>query len=444
MTKNLGEERVSSLLFRLSVPAIFSMLSAAIYNIVDRIFVARIDPLALTGVGITMPLQIIQMAFVLLIGIGSSTMISIRLGEDNTQDAEGILFAALKYIFISMILISIPMIVFIKPILRLLSVSPQVMGYATDYIVILLAGSVLGLPGFCINNTLRSIGHAKTSMMIIIISSVINIILDPVLIFGFDMGIKGAAVATVISQIFVSIAVIGLFIVKKDFPVNLHFNHAKKSYQYLKMIIINGAPSFYMQILGTVVAIVFNTSVLKYGGDLYLAAFTIIGSIYSLYHMFIIGLVQGNQPICGYNYGAKKYHRVKEALALTLKISLGISIVLQAALFLFPHIIIRLFTPDQQLMDITSQSIKLYLLMLPAAGLHTVISQYFQAVEKPRLASILLLLRYGVVLIPMLFIIPRFFSVQGVFISNAVSDLTAFLAAAYFVIKEFKKLSFEI
>lgn len=444
MSKNLGEESVRSLLFKLSVPAILSMMSAAIYNIVDRIFVARIDPLALTGVGITMPLQIIQMAFVLLIGIGSSTMISIKLGEDNTEDAEGILFAALKYIFISLILISIPMIVFIKPILRLLSVSPQVMGYATDYIVILLAGSIIGLPGFCINNTLRSIGHAKTSMMIIIISSVINIILDPILIFGFDMGIKGAAIATVISQMFVSIAVIGLFFIKKDFPVNLHFDHAKKSYQYLKMIVINGAPSFYMQILGTAVSVIFNTAVLKYGGDLYLAAFTIIGSIYSMYHMFIVGLVQGNQPICGFNYGAKKYLRVREALSLTLKLSLFISLVLQGILFLYPHIIIRMFTPDQQLIDITSQSVRLYLLMLPAAGLHTVISQYFQAVKKPRLASILLLLRYGIVLIPMLFIIPRFFSVQGVFISNAVSDLTAFLVAAYFVIKEFKKLSFEI
>ncbi len=444
MSKNLGEEKVRSLLFKLSVPAILSMLSAAIYNIVDRIFVARIDPLALTGVGITMPLQIIQMAFVLLIGIGSSTMISIRLGENNTEDAEGILFAALKYIFISMILISVPMIIFIKPILKILSVSPQVMGYATDYIVILLAGSILGLPGFCINNTLRSIGQAKTSMIIIIISSVINIILDPLLIFGFNMGIKGAAIATVISQIFVTIAVIGLFIIKKDLPVNLHFVHVKKSYQYLKMIIINGAPSFYMQILGTAVSILFNTSVLKYGGDLYLAAFTIIGSIYSLYHMFIIGLVQGNQPICGFNYGAKKYQRVRESLALTLKISLGISIVLQAALFLFPDMIIRIFTPDRELIRITSQSARLYLLMLPAAGLHTVISQYFQAVEKPRLASILLLLRYGVVLIPMLFIIPRFFSVQGVFISNAISDFVAFLVAAYFIIKEFKKLAFEI
>jgi len=438
MSTNLGEDKVSSLLLRLSIPAIFGMLSSAIYNIVDRVFVGRLDPLALTGVGITMPLQILQMAFVLLIGIGSSTLISIKLGEGKLEDAEGILLAALKYIFISLTLFTIPVVIFIEDILILLSVSPDVMGFAKDYIVILMLGGIFGLPGFCLNNSLRSIGFAKTSMKIIVFSSILNIILDPIFIFTLGLGIKGAAIATAISQIYVTIAVLYFFIKREDSPIRLRLKRRGASLGYLKEIISNGSPTFYMQILGTAVSVMINTSILKYGSDMHLAGFTIIGSIYSFYHMIIIGVVQGNQPICGYNFGAKKFHRVKESLYLTLKVTLFLSVIMLIWIMTLPHSLARMFTDDIALINITSRFMRIYLLALPAAGLHTVVAQYFQAVSKPNLSTVLLVLRYGGILIPSLMVLPLFWGIEGVFFSNVVSDSISFLVAWILVAREAK------
>ena len=223
MNQDLESKKIPALLFQLSLPAITSMLISAVYNIVDRIFVEKISPLALSGVGITMPIQILQMAFVLLIGIGSSTLISIKLGEKKAHEAEVILHQAYKYIMISMALFSLIMILFMNPILDILNVSKEVYPYAKDYIFIMVIGSIFGLPGFCLNNSLRAIGKASISMKIVVSSAVINILLDPLFIFTFNMGVKGAALATVISQTYVTVMVFWLFAKSKNFPINLKF-----------------------------------------------------------------------------------------------------------------------------------------------------------------------------------------------------------------------------
>ncbi len=443
MNQDLETKNIPELLFQLSLPAMTSMLISAIYNIVDRIFVEKISPLALTGVGITMPIQILQMAFVLLIGIGSSTLISIKLGERKKEEAEIILHQAFKYIVLSMAGFSILTLLFLNPILDILQVSPNVYPYAKDYILVMIIGSLVGLPGFCLNNSLRAIGKASVSMKIVVSSAILNIILDPLFIFTFNMGIKGAAIATVISQTYVTVLVLWMFIKGKDFPIKLRFKMPSNQ-SFFKEIMQNGAPSFYMQILATFVNIIFNRAVVQYGSDLYLAAMTIVQAIYSFYHMVLVGIVQGAQPICGYNLGAKKYERVRETLFLSLGGAFIISISMFAIIQLYPSLLSGIFTSDANLLKLTNRSMKIYLFMLPLIGLHTVSSQYFQAVGKPKKASILLLLRFGLVLLPLLFILPRFYGIDGVFISNAISDLVASTVAVYFIVKELKYLKTQI
>lgn len=437
---NLGTERISKLLWQLSVPAILGMLSSAIFNIVDRIFVGRIGSDALTAVGITMPVQIIQMAFILLIGIGTSALISIKLGEGKKDEAEDILFIALKYIVIFLLVFAILFMVFLNPILSLFSISEDVMPYAKDYIVIIILGSVIGIPGYCLNNSLRSIGKSKVSMKIIIVTSVMNIILDPIFIFLFKMGIAGAAIATVISQTTLTVYVIYAFIKREDFAINLKFRRVKDEWTLLKESLRMGLPSFYVQILAAAVNLFLNNSLLKYGTDLDVAALTIMSSIFSFYHMVVVGLVQGNNAICGYNWGAKLYGRVLKSLKLALFFSFLLSLFLFLLVVLFPQLLVTIFTDDQMLIRQTASGIRYYLFMLPIMGPQAVSSQYFQVVGKSKLSSFLAFFRYGIIIIPSIIILAPKIGVKGIYISNAISDGIAGLIAVIYIMAEIVRL----
>lgn len=437
---NLGTERISKLLWQLSIPAIFGMLSSAIFNIVDRIYVARISSYALTAVGITMPIQIIQMAFILLVGIGTSALISIKLGEAKKDEAEDILYLALKYIVIFLIAFAVLFMVFLEPILRILSISENVLPYAKEYIVIIILGSIIGIPGYCLNNSLRSIGKAGISMKIIVITSVMNIILDPIFIFVFKMGIAGAAIATVISQTALTVYVIYAFIRRKDFVINLKFRKINSELSLLGKSLKLGLPSFYIQILAAAVNLFINRSLLKFGTDLDIAAITIMASIYSFYHMIVTGIVQGNNSICGYNWGAKQYARVRRSLELALFYSFLISAFLFLFIILFPQILVSIFTDDKGLIQITSAGIRYYLCMLPIIGPLTVSSQYFQVVGKIKLSSTLAFLRYGIIIVPAILILAPRLGIKGIYISNAMSDGITGIVATIYIILELIKL----
>lgn len=441
MNTRLSEGNINRLLWELSIPAILGMLSSAIFNVVDRIFVGQIDPLALTGVGITMPIQVLQMAILLLIGIGSSTLVSIKLGEGKTEEAERILFLAIKYVTIALALFAGIYLVFSDQILSMLSVSESVMPYAKPYINILMLGSIFGLPGYCLNNSLRAIGKAKVSMNIILITSIMNIILDPILIFGFDMGIAGAAWGTVISQTTLSLFVIYYFLKAKDIPIRLKFAKPVDEWPLMKQILKNGSPSFYVQVLATFVNIFINWSFLHYGTDLDIASVTIMSTIFSFYHMVVFGIVQGNQPICGYNWGAKQYDRVAKSLKLSLMYSFGLSTILFLVILISPKFIASMFSDDPLLIDMTAKTMRIYLSMLPLVGLQTISSQFFQSVGKPRLSSILSFLRYGVILVPSVLILAPVFGVGGIYLSNAVSDFIASAIAIGFIVVELKNIS---
>lgn len=440
MSHNLEKEKVNRLLWQLSIPAILGMLSSAIFNIADRIFVGKINSMALTAVGITMPIQIFQMAFILLIGIGSSSLISIKLGEGKKEEAEDILYLAFKYIVLFLIVFSVLFLLFLNPLLSLLAVSKQVIPYAKIYIVIIVVGAIIGIPGYCLNNTLRAIGQAKMSMKIIVITSILNIILDPIFIFTFKLGIAGAAIATVLSQTVLTIYVVYAFIKRTDFLVNLKRRKVARENALLKEFLKMGMPSFYVQILATAVNMIINYSLILFGTDLDIAAVTIMASIFSFYHMVIVGIVQGNNTICGYNWGAKQYGRVRKSLELSLFASFLLSSVLFVMIQLFPHLLVDVFTDDTELARITSSGIKLYLSMLPLVGLQIVSSQYFQAVGKATKSSILSFLRYGIIIIPAIIILAPSLNVKGIYLSNALSDGIASTISIVYIWFEIKRL----
>ena len=440
MKLNLEDEKISKLLWQLSVPAILAMLSGAIFNLVDRIYVGKISSYALTAVGITMPIQIIQMAFVLLIGIGTSALISIKLGEGKIKEAEDILYLALKYIIIFLLVFSIIFMALMDQILDWLNISHDVLPYAKDYIAIVIVGSIIGIPGYCLNNSLRSIGQAKLSMKIIVITSIMNIILDPIFIFAFKLGIAGAAIATVISQTTLTIYVIVIFIRRKDLIIGLKFRKVSNEGQLLKESLKMGLPSFNVQILASVVNLFINNSLLRYGSDFDVAAMTIISSIYSFYHMVITGLVQGNNAICGYNWGAERYGRVKKSLELALAYSFIISLLLLMVILIFPQLLVRAFTDELPLIKATSEGIRLYLCMLPLIGLHTISSQYFQVVGYIKRSNVLAFLRYGIIIVPSVYVLAPNLGVMGVYLSNALSDGIASIIALVYIVYELNKL----
>lgn len=425
MTDRLGEENIHKLLWELSIPAMFGMLSSALFNIVDRYFVGKIDPLALSGVGITMPIQILQMAVVLLIGIGASTLVSIRLGEGKKTEAESILWLSFKYIILSMVLFVIFFVLFQAKLFRWLSVSDEVYPFARPYILIIMIGSIFGMPGFCLNNSLRAIGKAKVTMHAIMYSSILNIILDPIFIFVLDLGVTGAALATVISQVAMSIYITRYFIVTEGLEIHLKVQKANEELQLLKEIFQKGSPTFYVQILATFMSGYMNRSFVKFGSDLDLAALTIITAVFSFYHFLILGIVQGNQPIVGYNWGSGQYDRVCRSLELSIRYAFLISLITFLFIFRKPDFFVAIFTQDEVLTEITSTGMRAYFLALPILGIQIVGSHYFQSVGKPKWSSLLLFLRYGVILIPSIALLAPRIGVKGIYLSNAISDLVA-------------------
>ncbi|WAW15739.1 MATE family efflux transporter [Peptostreptococcus equinus] len=440
MNKDLGRDSIPKLLFELSLPAIASMLVAAIYNMVDRAFVGRVSPLGLTAIGITMPIQVLQMAFLLLIGVGSATLISIKYGENDIESAENLLANSLLLIIITETILTIVCLIFIDPIFSLLGVSQSVNQLAKDYILIILIGGVPGLTGYCLNNTVRSIGRSKTSMNIVVISSLLNIVLDYIFVIILNYGVKGAAIATVISQTYVTIEVLRFFLKNNSVPIRLHLNKVKLKSNSIKEIFLNGLPNFYMQIFGTIVSIVLNRFIIELGGDYHLASVTIITSITLFFTMIIYGISQGAQPIIGYNFGAKKFERSIETLKLTSIFIFIISLIFLIFMEVFPQLFISIFTQEKNLLKLTSNIIKIYLLGLPFIALHSIATTFLQATKQPKQSSILYILRYGGLLIPLLFILPRFLGVMGVYWSNALSDIISGLVAFIYITINIKSL----
>ena len=420
----LGEEKISKLLMEFSIPAIIGMVVNTLYNIVDRMYIGNIKdigPLAITGLGVTMPIMTIIMAFGMLIGIGTSARISLKLGEHKREEAEKHLGNAFTLIIIASVLITIIGLVFMHKILGLFGASADTEVYAREYMQIIFFGTIFNMLSFGLNHSIRSDGSPKVAMLSMLIGAGTNIILDPIFIFVFGMGVRGAAIATVISQIVSTIWILYYFTKGKS---NLKI---KREYLSLdKAIVLSifsiGVSPFSMQIAQSIVQVLANNALKTYGGDLAIGAMTIINSVAMIFMMPIFGLNQGSQPIIGYNYGAEKYKRVKQAvksatIVATIIVSIG-WIITQAA----PHLLISIFNRDEQLVGIASTGMRIFLFMLPVVGAQVISSNYFQSIGKAKISMFLSLLRQVILLIPCLIILPKIFGLTGVWLAGAVSD----------------------
>jgi putative MATE family efflux protein len=440
-SKLLEEERIDKLLIKFSVPAIVGMLVNALYNIVDRIFIGKgVGRLGIAGITIGAPISIIIMAFGMLIGIGANALISIRLGQKKEKDAELILGNAIILLIYISIIISIVGLIFLEPILKAFGASKNVLPYSIDYMKIIIAGASLQIIGFGMNNFIRGEGNPKTAMGTMLIGAILNTILDPIFIFYFNMGIKGAALATIISQGASAIWVLHYFLGGKSL-LKIRKENLKLKKDIVKEIISIGLAPFSMQIASSMVNVLLNNSLKKYGGDIAISSMGVINSITMLVLMPIFGINQGAQPIIGYNYGAKHYDRVKE----TLKLAILSATVIVTIGFIFaqtiPEKLISLFIKnDKELIEVAVKGLRIDFAMFPIIGFQIVSSNYFQATGKPRQAMFLSLSRQVLMLIPALIILPKFFQLTGVWLALPVSDITSSILTAIFLIKDIKNI----
>lgn len=437
----MGEKSIPNLLLNFSYPAIIGMVVNATYNVVDRIFIGRgVGALGIAGATIGFPIMIILMAFGMLVGIGANSLVSIRLGQKKKEEAERILGNAVILLIIFAISLSAGGLILLKPLLVLFGASERILPYAREYVSIILMGAIFQALGFGMNNFIRGEGNPKRAMLTMLIGAVLNIILDPIFIFVFGLGIRGAAIATVISQAATAVWVLMYFLGGKSL-LKIHLQNLRLDPRIVRNILTIGSAPFAMQLAASAMNAILNNQLQRYGGDI---AISVIGIIYSMVFMIImpvIGLNQGSQPIIGYNYGARKYDRVKKTLQLailaaTVWVTLGF-----AFTQLFTHSLIGLFIKDEELLKMGKPAMRTFLMMLPIIGFQIVSASYFQAVGKPKQAMLLTLSRQVLFLIPFIIILPRFFGLRGIWAAGPSADLASSLLTATRLLIEVRQLN---
>lgn len=441
MTANnpLKTEPIGKLLLKFSIPAIVGMMVNALYNVVDRIYIGWLGPLAMTGIGLNLPFMTLLMAFGMLVGIGGGAIISIRLGQNDRDGAEKILGNAFTLLILMMTSVAIIGLIFKIPLLYLFGASEATIGYADQYITIILLGALFQGLGFGLNNIIRAEGSPQIAMYTMLLGALVNIILDPIFIFLMNMGISGAALATIISQLVSTIWVLHHFLSGKS-KLTLKRENLKLDPTLIKSIFSIGMSPFFMQVAASVVTIISNNALKTTGGDIAIGAMTIINAIAIFFLMPIFGLNQGSQPIIGFNYGAKQYDRVKQTLKLAIYAATVVCIVCFVSTQFLTVYLIKIFNRDPELIAVTASGMRIFLSMIPLIGFQIISSNYFQAVGKAPKAMFLSLLRQVIVLMPMLLIMPRFFGLTGVWISGPIADFTASVVTAIMIINEMRHL----
>lgn len=437
--EELKNKSIGVLLLKFSIPAMIGMMVNALYNVVDRIFVGKIGYLAMTGIGLNLPIMMTLMAFSMLIGIGAAARISIKLGEQKKDEAEKILGNAFVLSIVTMLGLSVLLLLIKNKILYWFGASANTFHYADQYITIVLYGAVFQSVAFGMNHCMRAEGQPAKAMITMLIGAVLNMILDPIFIFGLDMGVRGAALATILSQ-FVSMTwVVAHFLSGKNM-LKLRTVNFKIDPAIVKSIVTIGMSPFSIQIAASLVNAIANNALRTHGGDVAIGAMTVVNSLALFIVMPIFGINQGAQPIIGFNYGAKQYDRVLETWKYAI---LGATIISTSGFLLTQFAtqqVVRLFNDDPELMKVASQGVRTMLLMLPLVGFQIVSSNYFQAVGKAHKAVFLSVLRQVILLVPLLLILPSFFGLRGIWFSGAISDFSAAVITVIFVYREMRTL----
>ena len=437
-TARLESESVGRLLLNYSIPAIVGMVVASLYNIVDRIFIGQgVGAMAISGLALTFPLMTLVTAVGTLIGVGASSRMSIVLGMKDLKWARNILGNAFVLTFmLSAVLITISML-FMHDILKLFGGSEQTIPYAKAYLNIVIPGSVLSNISYSFSGMMRASGYPRKSMYTILIGVGLNVILDPVFIFWLDMGIEGAAVATVISMFISSLFVMSHFFNPKH---QVHFQRDcwRPRKRIVRNIVSIGMAPFLMNLAASAVNIIMNHQLVAQGGDLAIGAYGVINSYAILIVMSVMGLCQGMQPIVGYNYGAQKLKRVKDVLLLTIRIGFIIMTAGFLCCELFPGLLVGAFTKDPELSRMATKGLRLAFLMLPIVGFQIIVSNFFQSISKAPKAIFMSLSRQVIFLIPALYFFSKWFGLTGVWLAIPFSDLLASLVALLFLLSEKK------
>ncbi len=433
---------IRKLLWEYSLPAITGMVVMSLYNVVDRIFIGLgVGALAISGLALTFPFMNVMVAFSVLVGIGASARLSIRLGENDIQKAEKILGNAFTLTLIVSSFVITLSILFLRKILVLFGGSENTLSYAVEYMQIILPGSIFSALTFNFNNIMRASGFPMKAMYTMIISSLINIILDALFLFVFDWGIKGVAYATVVSYFISSLWVMYHFL-GRDRLIRFKRNCFKLQKDIVKSILNIGISPFTMQISASLVVVLLNVQLIKYGGDLAVGALGIETGVTSFVIMIIIGINQGSQPILGYSYGAKNYTRMFETLRKTIFGATVVATIGFVLIFFFPEYLIRLFTTDEDLKKISITALKFSVLIYPLVGSQIIMTNFFQSIGKAKISMLLSLTRQIFFLIPFLLILPYFYQLNGVWASLPASDVFAVIVTTgtfTIFIKKFKK-----
>lgn len=440
----LGTERIGKLLFQLAVPSILAQLINVLYNMVDRMYIGHIKDIgatALTGVGITFPIIMIITAFASLVGMGGAPRASIMMGKKRNDKAEEILGNSFSTQIIISIILTITYLIFSEPLLYLFGASSNTIQYSKDYMFIYSIGTIFVQISLGLNTFITAQGFTKISMLTVMIGAIVNIILDPILIFGFNMGVKGTALATIISQAISAIWVLQFLIGKKT-TIKIKKQYLKIKPSVIGPTLLLGLSPFIMQSTESALILTFNSSLLKYGGDLAVGAMTILSSIMQFAMLPLQGLTQGCQPIVSYNYGAKQLNRVKKAFKLLLISSVIYSSILWALCMFLPNIFVSIFTSDAQLKEISQWGLRIYMASSCVFGAQIACQQTFIALGNAKTSVFLALLRKVILLIPLILILPNFFDdkVFAVFLSEPIADLIAVCVTLTTFIVSFKKL----
>ena len=439
----LGTERIGKLLTQYAIPAIIAMTASSLYNMADSIFIGHgVGPLAISGLALTFPLMNLAAAFGSLVGVGASTLVSVKLGQKDYEGANQVLGNVLVLNVLLGVAFTFVFLLLLDPILYFFGASENTIGYARDYMQIILYGNVITHMYLGLNAVLRSSGFPKQAMYATLASVVINCILNPIFIFGFEWGIKGSAWATVISQV---ISLTGQMIHFSSPKQLLHFKKGiyKLRKEVVKGILYIGMSPFLMNLCSCLIVILINRGLKEHGGDMAIGAYGIVNRIIFLFVMIIMGFNQGMQPIAGYNFGARLYPRLTEVNKLTMKWAIGVATTGFLLCQLFPTLIVNMFTTDDELVKAAVFGLHIVFAVFPIVGFQMVATNFFLSIGMSKKAIFLSLTRQMLFLIPCLIVLPRFFGTLGVWISMPVADTIATVVTAIVLINQFKKFKHE-
>lgn len=442
----LGTERVRKLLIQYAVPAIIAMTASSLYNMVDSIFIGHgVGPLAISGLALTFPLMNLAAAFGSLVGVGAATLISMRMGQRDYQTAGAVLGNVVVLNLIIGVVFGVLALVFLDPILYFFGASADTISYAREYMTVILAGNVITHMYLGLNAVLRASGHPRKSMYATIMTVVINTVLDPLFIYGFGWGIRGAAIATVLAQVISLVWQLRILSNKNEL---LHFRRGiyRLRGSLVRDILAIGMSPFLMNLAACFIVILINRSLATYGGDLSIGAYGIVNRLGFFFVMIVMGINQGMQPIAGYNYGSRQYGRVLQALRLTI---LGATCITSLGFLigeLMPKTVVALFTTDEELIRLSAEGMRITFACFPIIGFQMVATNFFQSIGMAWKAIVLSLSRQLLFLLPCLLVLPTLFDSYtewngslGVWCAMPVSDFLASVVAFFMLTHQLRK-----